>query len=267
MGFATSWLENKALFPQIFNEAPDNQTGIIVVVPAFNEPGLLDLLDSLASCIQPECKVEVIIIINAPPDAGEDSILSNRRSVNDIESWKEKHRECFFRLLTFDAGSPEMADWGAGMARKTGMDEALRRFSTLDMPQGVIVSLDADCTVAQNYFNSICNELFRRKEHKGCSIYFEHPLSGDDFPEEIYSHIISYELHLRYYRRALKYSCFPYPFHTVGSAVAVKALNYLKAGGMNRRQAGEDFYFIQKLLPQGGYFTLNSTAVYPSPRI
>jgi hypothetical protein len=52
----------------------------------------------------------------------------------------------------------------------------------------------------------------------------------------------------------------------VGSAIAVKALPYIKAGGMNRRQAGEDFYFIQKLVPGGGYFNLNSTTVYPSPR-
>jgi hypothetical protein len=34
---------------------------------------------------------------------------------------------------------------------------------------------------------------------------------------------------------------------------------------MNRKQAGEDFYFIQKLVPSG-YFSLNSTTVYPSPR-
>ena len=48
--------------------------------------------------------------------------------------------------------------------------------------------------------------------------------------------------------------------------MAVKALPYVKAGGMNRKQAGEDFYFIQKLVPAGGYFSLNSTTVYPSPR-
>ena len=35
---------------------------------------------------------------------------------------------------------------------------------------------------------------------------------------------------------------------------------------MSRKQAGEDFYFIQKLIPQGGFFTLNSTTVHPSPR-
>ena len=36
---------------------------------------------------------------------------------------------------------------------------------------------------------------------------------------------------------------------------------------MNRRQAGEDFYFIQKLVNSGGYFNLNSTTVFPSPRV
>ena len=35
---------------------------------------------------------------------------------------------------------------------------------------------------------------------------------------------------------------------------------------MNRKQAGEDFYFIQKLVPAGGFFSLTSTTVYPSPR-
>jgi hypothetical protein len=73
-------------------------------------------------------------------------------------------------------------------------------------------------------------------------------------------------LHLRYYIMGLKYSGFPYAFHTVGSAMAVKAYQYIKAGGMNRRQAGEDFYFIQKLVQLGGYYSLNSTTVYPSPR-
>jgi hypothetical protein len=75
-----------------------------------------------------------------------------------------------------------------------------------------------------------------------------------------------YELHLRYYLQALAYTGFPYVFHTVGSALAVKADAYVKAGGMNRRMAGEDFYFIQKLVPAGGYFNLNSTTVFPSPR-
>lgn len=265
MGFASAWLEERALFPEIIKEVPDKQTGIIVVVPAYDEPGICRLLDSLALCNEPECKVEVIVVVNAPAGAARECINNNKLTISNIESWKKKNRSCFFRLFVFTAES-SVRGWGVGLARKTGMDEALRRFSCINNPEGVILNLDADCLVEKNYFDSVCNELFRRKERTACSVYFEHPLSGDDFPEAVYKSIALYELHLRYYYQGLIYAGFPFIFHTVGSAIAVKALSYLKAGGMNRRQAGEDFYFVQKLVPAGGYFSLNSTTVYPSPR-
>ncbi len=82
-----------------------------------------------------------------------------------------------------------------------------------------------------------------------------------------YRSITQYELHLRYYYQGLAYAGFPYVHHTVGSVIAVKAKSYVKVGGMNRRKAGEDFYFIEKLVPTGGYFNLNLTTVYPSPRL
>ncbi|MCJ7447541.1 MAG: glycosyltransferase family 2 protein [Bacteroidales bacterium] len=266
MGFASAWLTERALFPGLINEAPDKKTGIIVVIPAFSEPGITTLLDSLAICDEPDCKVEILIIINAPSDADAESLENNNICIANIEAWKKKHNNCFFRLFVFDAGKPSIKGWGVGLARKTGMDEAVRRFDAIDKPEGAIVNLDADCLVETNYFTSICNDLVENKERAACSIYFEHPVTGNDFPGSIYKYIILYELHLRYYLQGLKYSGFPYAFHTVGSAIAVKAFHYIKVGGMNRRQAGEDFYFIQKLVPLGGYFALNKTTVFPSPR-
>ena len=265
MGFASAWLNEKALFPQFIKEVPDNLTGIIVVVPAFDEPSVTTLLDSLKSCVEPDCIAEVIIVINAPDDASQESIENNFICMRNIEKWRGNNKNIFFRLYVVNAGKAPVAGWGVGLARKTGMDEALRRFNTIKNPDGAIVCLDADCTVEKNYFTAICNELVKKKERKACSIYFEHPVSGSQFPGRIYNYITQYELHMRYFVQGLKHSGFPYPFHTVGSAVAVKALQYVKAGGMNRRQAGEDFYFIQKLSPLG-YFTLKSTTIFPSPR-
>jgi hypothetical protein len=265
MGFASTWLEERALFPELINEAPDKQTGIIVVVPAYNEPGICKLLDSLILCSEPICKVEIIIVVNAPENAEKESIENNKLTIKNIESWKKENNNCFFRLFAFIV-EPSVSGWGVGLARKTGMDEAVRRFNQLNKPDGIILNLDADCIVESNYFVSICSELLFKKDRTACSIYFEHPLSGNDFEDKIYKYISLYELHLRYYFQGLAFSGFPYVFHTVGSAIAVKALSYVKAGGMNRRQAGEDFYFIQKLVPAGGYFNLNSTVVYPSPR-
>ena len=266
MGFASSWLESETLFPVLINEAPDTNTGIIVVVPAFDEPSIIELLDSLVLCITPSCMTEVIIIINASLYASAESLKNNFLTLNEIEAWKKKNTKCFFRLYAINLGQPLIKQWGVGLARKAGMDEAARRFNLIDRPDGVIVNLDADCTVQNNYFVILEKELLKIKERKGCSIYFEHPVSGDRFSEKIYDSVYQYELHLRYYFQALTYTGFPNVFHTVGSSIAVKCISYIKAGGMNRRQAGEDFYFVQKLVPAGGYFSLNSTTVYPSPR-
>jgi hypothetical protein len=265
MGFATSWLDKRALFPEFINEPPDNQTGIIVVIPAYDEPGITDLLNSLVNCNVPGCKVEVIVIVNSPADAGPEITLNNRTCIHNIESWKKENKS-FFRLYYFDAGQPSIKGWGVGLARKTGMDEALRRFNSTGNRAGVIASLDADCTVKENYLTALFTELYTNKNRKACSIYFEHPLDRNDFPADLINYIIQYELHLRYFLQGLRFAGFPFAFHTVGSSMAVKASSYLACGGMNRKQAGEDFYFIQKLMPMGGYFSLNSTTVYPSPR-
>lgn len=266
MGFASGYLNQRALFPEIVKEAPDENTGIIVVIPAYDEPGICKLLDSLLLCHPPVCGVEILIVVNAPDDAVEQSLENNKLTVRNIESWKKKNTNCFFRLFAFLVDH-SINGWGVGLARKTGMDEAVRRFNSLNIPDGIILSLDADCLVENNYFVSVYNELLIRKDRSACSIYFEHPTSGEEFVDSIFRCITLYELHLRYYFQCLVFSGFPYAYHTVGSAAAVKALAYVRAGGMNRRQAGEDFYFIQKLVPGEGYFSLNSTTVFPSPRI
>jgi hypothetical protein len=265
MGFASTYLEDKAIFREFIKEAPRKDTGLVIVVPAFDEPEIGNLVDSLALCEKPDCATEVIIVINAPPGAGKASIENNRLSKEYIESWKTAHPGSF-KLFTIEINPSELGDWGVGLARKTGMDEAVRRFNSIGKPDGVILNLDADCTVQRNYLTEIYRELYTKKDRSACSIYFEHPLSGNDFPEIVYRSAILYELHLRYYFQALAFTGFPYVHHTVGSVIAVKALAYVRAGGMNRRKAGEDFYFIQKLVPAGGYFNLNTTTVFPSPR-
>jgi hypothetical protein len=263
MGFASAWLNEKALFPEFISDSPHPETGIIVVIPAYSEPEISIVLDSLARCSEPPCMVEVIVVVNAPENAPEKHLQNNRITIENIIS-RKKDNKTFYRLFYV---SPEpIKDWGVGLARKCGMDEALRRFNAVDNPDGVILCLDADCRVDKGYLLSVYSELYLKKKRSACSIYFEHPLTGSAFDETAYKSIALYELHVRYHFQGLIYSGFPDAFHTVGSAMAVKAMPYMKAGGMNRKQAGEDFYFIQKLVPAGGFFSLNSTTVYPSPR-
>jgi len=267
MGFASAWLELNSLFPRIITEAPAQDTGIIVVVPAFDEPGITNLLDSFAYCSKPNCRAEILIVVNAPDNAGEESLLKTRNSAAAADSWKKLNQNLFFNVHVIDGLGLKSSGWSVGLARKTGMDEAVRRFALLNNPDGIILNIDADCTVKNNYFEAVYNEMAGRSDRMACSVYFEHPVSGDDFPAKIYRSIMLYELHMRYFVQGLSYAGFPWVHHTVGSAIAIKAIAYVKAGGMNKRSAGEDFYFIQKLLPAGGFFNLTSTTVYPSPRV
>jgi hypothetical protein len=48
--------------------------------------------------------------------------------------------------------------------------------------------------------------------------------------------------------------------------MVVKASVYAKQGGMNRRQAGEDFHFLQKIIPLGNFGDIHTTRVMPSGR-
>ena len=49
--------------------------------------------------------------------------------------------------------------------------------------------------------------------------------------------------------------------------MAVRAGAYCKQGGMNKRKAGEDFYFLQKIIQLGNFAEISNTCVYPSARI
>jgi len=265
MGFASAYLANKTIRDQLFAGIPEKNTGIIIIIPAFDEPGIINALESLHSCEEPPCSIELIVLINAPPGADGSQIEQNNITYRELQAWKEKNSRSYIKLLCHNTGMQPRRDWGVGMARKIAMDEAARRFNNIDKPGGVIVSLDADCSVSDNYLLELYNELYSNPGRKACSVYFEHPLEGD-LPPEIYNAVIQYELHLRYYYQGLKYSSYPWVFHTLGSALAVKAGDYVKAGGMNKRQGAEDFYFIQKLVPSGGFFYLNRATVIPSAR-
>ncbi|HAA13864.1 MAG TPA: hypothetical protein DCE41_20105 [Cytophagales bacterium] len=49
--------------------------------------------------------------------------------------------------------------------------------------------------------------------------------------------------------------------------MAGRPRDYARVQGMNRRKAGEDFYFLHKLIPLGGFTELTYTQVIPSPRL
>jgi hypothetical protein len=243
--------------------APD--LGIVVVVPCFNEPDLIGSLEALWSCDRPRGAVEVIVVINSSANCPPEILAQNRKTWAEAAAWTKEHSQARldFHLLQFPNLPRKQA--GVGLARKIGMDEAAHRFGQVNRPEGVIVCFDVDCRCDANYLAVVEKHFDRHRDSPGCSIYFEHPLEGPMEPQ-IYDAAAAYELHLRYYLQALRYAGFPHAYHTIGSCMAVRAGAYVKQGGMNKRQAGEDFYFLQKIISLGGFTELNSTRVLPSPR-
>ncbi len=253
-------------YPQQIETPPFPSLGMVVVVPCYNEPDLLATLDSLHQAEPPSCAVEVLVVLNSSERSPDEHLARNQQTRDELEAWANTHNQTNLRVFGLWHPNLPRKTAGVGAARKIGMDEALSRLHSIEKPEGLIVCLDADCTVAPNYFTAIEEEFARFPEATGAAIHYEHPL--DLSPSEPHRQaIIDYELHLRYYVRALRYAGIQHACHTVGSTMTVRANAYARMGGMNRRKAGEDFYFMVKLAKTNLSFDLTSTTVYPSPRI
>jgi hypothetical protein len=264
-GFADLYLERHAFYGRFIDVAPEPDTSIIVVIPCYNEPDIIDSVESLFYANRPSFPVEIIVVVNAPENASNESKEQNRRTVLKIREWCSNYNFPDFRVHVIDVDPFPARHAGAGFARKAGMDEAVRRFNLLNNENGIIVSFDADSVCDPNYFTELEKCLLVNK-FNGCTIYFEHPLEGDAESEVIYEAVTLYELYLRFFVQALRLTGFPWAFHTIGSCFAVNVRVYAAQGGMNRRRAGEDFYFLHKLFPLGNFTELNTTRVVPSER-
>ena len=263
MSFADHYLENNALMPAFLESPPSGKLKIVVMIPSCNEPDIIDTINSLAECTKPQCDVEVIVVLNESVNAPAHVREMNEQSAKQLTNW---NADAPFSLHTIRPAPFPSKHAGVGWARKTGMDEAVRRFNMLNRPEGIIVSLDADTLVEKNYLIEIEKLFSVKKPPVGATIRFSHRI--DELTDEWQKRGISlYEKYLNYYRDALEYCGYPHAIHTVGSALAVRADAYIKQGGMNRRQAGEDFYFLHKLTQLGPLAELNSTCVYPSGRV
>ena len=266
MGFAVEYLQKQSGENPFLKTSPHPDTECIVCIPAYNESRLLQCLDSLFQCHATERHTEVILLINDSLATASEIRLTNQAAFDAAQDWISGHqKEKLDFFVHYLSGLPPK-HFGAGLARKLLMDEAVSRFNTLGNPHGVILSLDADTQVDKTYLSSLMHHFAENPSIDGCSIYFEHPLEGIRYPEEVYKAVSNYELHQRYYLQAIRSTGFPYAYHTVGSCFGVRAGAYCKAGGMNKRPAGEDFYFIQKLAVLGKYSECNTTRVVPSPR-
>lgn len=264
--FFDNYFSRYLCFPKHISEAADKNLKTIVVIPCYNEPDILVPLKSLLKCTPTKFPVEVIVVVNSKENEKEDVLLQNQLTISQIEKFKKENFRKDFKIFCFEEKNLPKKHAGVGFARKIGMDEAVRRFQSIENPYGVIVNFDADCTCQENYLSEIENFFLKNLKAEGVTINFEHNIYDKNFPIGNRLAIAKYELYMRYYVESLRFAGFPYAFHTVGSAFAVRVGAYCQEGGMNRRQAGEDFYFLHKIIPREKFYNLASTKVFPSIR-
>ncbi|MEM7407678.1 MAG: hypothetical protein AAF458_20470 [Pseudomonadota bacterium] len=268
------YLRKRLLRARAISASPSPDLTRVVVIPCHDEPEILPTLDALSECasVAPG-STEVLVFINAS-EAADDA--KKRRNETTAATLIEAARSYPLPLHVVLDNTLAKDIAGVGLARKLIMDEALQRLAQAGAPDGVIISLDADCVVSRNYLSAIDGAFARKPGLGAVTVNFEHRMrpepagsaSADTGLDRsgLGRAATLYELYLRYYRLGLAWAGSTHAFHTVGSCMAVRARDYARVGGMNRRQAGEDFYFLQKFMDIGILETLNETTVYPGVR-
>src|SRR5687768_11652496 len=245
-------------YPALIEAESNHAVKIIICIPVQAEPDLLKTLESLFSCHPASDVVEIILLFNKSEFLSDEEKRLHANSWNDSIKWINANPNDVIKVFPVAVDNIPDSKSGVGFARKLVMDEAARRLQS----DGVIICLDADCTVLPDYIKTIETQFKTKANCDAASIYFEHRL--DDLGEHDRKAITLYEMHLRYLVQAQRWCGHPFAFHTVGSSMAVRRDAYLLQGGMNSRQAGEDFYFLQKFIETGKLFEINTTTVFPS---
>lgn len=223
-----------------------------VVIPAYREEEELPVvLDSLRRSRNAE-NTAVIVIVNHPAGS------SAAPSLNLLDQLRLRDQPRVFSLY-----APDLAG-GVGEARKAGMDCFIRSRRFEDLDNSFIFSLDADSPVAENYFSTVIPALEAVPSAPGAVIGIRHRQGEDEAQEQA---VRAYERYLFRYAEKLSEAGSPYGFVSIGSGFAVRSSAYVKAGGMRKKKAGEDFYFLQELAKQGTLLKIADTLVFPSPRL
>ena len=207
----------------------------------------------------------IILVVNAP----ESNDPATNQLIDDIKhSASVLHRENNlyylqtadkYHLLLVDRCHPPIPPkQGVGLARKIGADIALSLIHKGCITCPWIFNTDADVQLPQDYLAAVATDL-----DAAAVIY---PFTHLPNPRsEQACHL--YEISLFYYVAGLRYAGSPYAFHTIGSTIAINANHYASVRGFPRRNAGEDFYLLNKLAKTGNILELGKPILQISGRL
>lgn len=148
---------------------------------------------------------------------------------------------------------------GVGMARKSCVEALLPEAESDD----ILIHMDADTLFNPSYVRCMA-QAFRNPHTDAATPAYYHRLSGCEAQDRA---MLRYEIYLRCYLLQLLRISSPYAFTALGSAICCRVGSYLKAGGFDSREAGEDFYLLQRIVKCGQVDIRPHATVYPSSRL
>lgn len=250
---------NKRVDKKWLNNNVQQKYKIVVVIPAIKEfDNIPQLLNSLKKNDERALKNSIFLfVINNSDKSPGEVFEDNAKSLDLLRKYKQEQTNLNIDFIdAFSTGNELPSKTaGVGNARKVGMDQALLYFD-YSLSGNAIVCLDADCEVSPNYLTEIQKHF--NNNFETAVVKYEHRLDNDA--------IINYEIFLRYYVLGLKFAESPYAYHSIGSCMVIEPFTYVKIGGMNKKKAGEDFYFLEKAAKVTEVKSINTTTVFPSSR-
>ena len=237
---------------------------IAIAIPACDEfPTILETLESISKSFDAYCvektsmlrdmlRFGIIINVNNKKSASRVVKENNKKLLDTLQSFRGA-LACelgIVSVIILDCTQGEFClpeNQGVGWARKCAMD-----FSVLSGAK-VIACMDADTVVSENYCESLAG-FFTECEKAECTnkpipvgavCNFTHQQNED---VEIQGIVEQYEYYMKHHAENLRKSGTPFWLWALGPTIVSSRYGYCGCAGMNKRVAGEDFYFLQSLV-------------------
>ncbi|NVB40831.1 hypothetical protein G6O69_23530 [Pseudenhygromyxa sp. WMMC2535] len=235
-----------------------------VVVPARREsPRCLEAAAEPAARARCLC----VLVVNASADDPEDR-RAGEALLAALETtaprWRSPegilalHRWGALEVLAVDRCRGQRAFGpreGVGLARKIGADLLLALWAVGRLRSAWIHNTDADARLPAEHFER--TETLDIGDVAAVAP-FVHVPGGEPAVDAATAR---YEQSLRYYVAGLRWAGSAFAHHTIGSLISVRAQAYAAVRGFPKREAGEDFYLLDKLAKLGSVRSLSGAPV------
>lgn len=235
---------------------------IYFAIPVLDEN---DYLTKTLDCIAEQSyqgQIYVYLCVNQPDSWWNDSntVLYCKRNQELLHHLSNGYRNlCLHVIDRTTKGKGWDKKSGVGIARKTIADEILNHASDED----ILISMDADTIFDSHFVEIIVADFQSYTRMAALNLPYYHSLSGNELQDRA---LLRYELYLRNYMLNMLRIDSPYAYTAFGSAIACRIKDYKSVGGFDTQTAGEDFYFLQKIVKYGKLKLFSEAKVFPSSR-